>query len=38
MLSSNLNVYYKSDGVTYPGNNYYKSWAASVLVGAGLKI
>jgi hypothetical protein len=37
-LTSNLNVYYKIDGVTYPGNAYYNNWAANVLIGAGLRI
>jgi hypothetical protein len=37
-LTSTLNVYYKIDGITYPGNAYYNKWAANFLVGAGLKI
>jgi hypothetical protein len=37
-LTSTLNVYYKIDGITYPGNAYYNNWTANFLVGAGLKI
>lgn len=37
-VTSNLNVYYKINGLTSPGNDYYNNWTANVLLGAGLKI
>jgi outer membrane protein W len=37
-LNTCLNVCYKIDGITSPGNPSYSNWAANALIGAGFRI